>query len=172
MLTVSARPAKSGEGIAFDLCQAQGRAIVAVGEHVEHVAIEDETGPIRFDVVRGSMLSGPVQLTVSLSCNPDLRFKLDTLARLTRLGGMAGAARWRAGSDKRLSRLVEALRVGDALREGASLREIASVLLGAERVRCDWPGAGDSIKSWVRRRVALARRLRSAGPAAILQHRI
>ena len=68
-------------------------------------------------------------------------------------------------TDRRLPRLIEALRVLDALRDGASLRAIGAALFGAEQ---KWPGAGDHLKSYVRRRVVLARRMAQAGPVGIL----
>ncbi|MEO1168733.1 MAG: DUF2285 domain-containing protein [Pseudomonadota bacterium] len=127
---------------------------------------------LRMDVVRGDALAGPVRLAFHLRDDDALTFKIDSLSQWMRLSGKVGGARWRLRSDRRLTRLVEALRVGDAIADGATLREIAAVLRADKAGMLDWPGAGDSIKSWVRRRVDLAWRLRVAGPSAVLHHSV
>lgn len=172
MVAVTAVPTSLGDYSRFDCRAFEPNVIAACGNGVEHIAIASPFGPLRLDVAGGSLLDGPVRLHVRLALSADLPFQLDTLSKLMRLTGITGGARWRAPPDRRLARLVEALRVGDALSDGGSLRDIACVMLGRERVQQEWPGAGDSMKSWVRRRATLARRLHASGPRAVLHRMI
>lgn len=148
------------------------RLIVSYGDCVQHIAIAVGKSWLRLDVVEGDALHGSIRFVFHFRDYEPLAPKIDGLAVWMRLCGATGASRWRPPSDRRLVRLIEALRVGDAIAEGASLREIAVVLRSSESVASDWPGAGDSVKSWIRRRVDLAKRLRAAGPAAVLHRSI
>ncbi|WP_150290012.1 DNA -binding domain-containing protein [Sphingobium estronivorans] len=94
--------------------------------------------------------------------------QLDALHVLLRLYGIPDPTRRTPQPDRRMPRLVEALRVLDALACGASLTAIGAVLVGADRIARDWPGDGEHLKSWVRRRVMLARRLQRAGPRGVM----
>lgn len=170
MLSVSAEPDREGGSDVREL--SARRLIVACGSQVQHIAIDAGQSWLRMDVVTGDALVGLVRPVLHLRDDDALAFKIESLSRWMRLTGAVGAARWRPRSDRRLARLVEALRVGDALADGASLREIAAVLRAYGSRAFEWPGAGDSIKSWVRRRVDLARRLRAAGPSAVLHHSV
>lgn len=168
MLTVSARSA--GDGF-FDLSATTFLAAVDRRGH-EHVTVRTPGGELRLDVVSGTVLSGPVTLRVHLKCSGTAPPRLATLDRLLRFIGIRDGGRRPPRADPRLARLVQALRVADALADGASLSRIAMSLLGAQQAANDWPGDGESIKSSVRRRVALARRLTAEGPAGVMQDRI
>jgi hypothetical protein len=61
--------------------------------------------------------------------------------------------------DPRMPRMLAVLRVDDALAAGASQREIATALFGEARVRDDWAGRSDALRSRVRRLVREARAL-------------
>lgn len=145
---------------------------VVIGYGIEHASLQTSDGLIRLDVVEGTLLGGPVALSASLEFGRNASIQCGSLARLMRHLGLTGAGYWRVPRDYRLPRLVEALRVSDAVAEGASLREIALALRGERYGFVEWPGQGDSTKSWVRRRVALARRLRSAGPTGVFKRAI
>ncbi len=168
VLTVSACAA--GDGF-FDLTGTSYVAAVDRRGH-EHIAALGRTGLLRLDVVAGTVLAGAVALRVHLDCTTAIVPKLSALDRLLRFLGIHDPGRRPTRPDPRLARLVEALRVADALTDGASLSRIAAVLLGTQRAADAWPGDGDDIKSSVRRRVALARRLTSGGPTGVLQRKI
>ena len=149
-----------------------GKITIVNGAGIEHLLLSTASGPLRLDIVEGTVRDGPVDLTLTLNVDLSIIRQCDSIPNLLRHFDIAGAGRWRTIEDRRLPRLVEALRVGDALDDGASLREIAAALKCTGQTYRDWPGPGESTKSWVRRRVALARRLRRRGPAAVLQFSI
>jgi hypothetical protein len=134
--------------------------------------IVTRNGTLRLDVVSGTVLAGPVALRVHLDCSNAIVPRLPALDRLLRFLGIRDAGRRPPRVDPRLARLVEALRVADALADGASLSKISAALHGARHVVHDWPGEGEDIKSAVRRRVALARRLTAAGPTGVMHHEV
>jgi hypothetical protein len=168
VLTVSACAAGDGS---FDL---SGRScLVAIDARgVEHVAVRAPHGVLRLDVISGSVLDGPVALRVHLDVAGTISPRLSGLDRLLRLLGIRDPGRRPPPADPRLARLIEALRVADALADGASLSRIAAALHGAQRVASTWPGDGEDIKSAVRRRVALARRLTARGPDGVMHHEV
>ncbi|WP_255587066.1 DNA -binding domain-containing protein [Hephaestia mangrovi] len=168
VLTVSACAA--GDGF-FDLSR-QPHSVAVDRRGHEHVVIRTPGSTLRLDVISGTVLAGPVTLRVHLDCTTMIPSRLSGLDRLLRLIGIRDPGRRPPRSDPRLARLVEALRVADALADGASLPRIAASLRGAQSASADWPGAGESIKSSARRKVALARQLTAKGPAAIMNGKV
>jgi hypothetical protein len=171
VLTVRAEPDNGLNADLFDLAGFGPRAAVALGAGVEHVVIADRGWRLRFDVIAGTVRAGPVQLHHQLVGAATLGPKIAALRQLVAFCRTGHAAPWRARPDPRLPRLIQTLRVIDALADGAGLQEIALGLFG-DRAADDWPGAGESVKSRVRRLVALARALQAAGPRAILLREI
>jgi hypothetical protein len=170
VLVARALPTDGSNPDRFDLAAVGPRVAVAKGSGGEHVVIADRDVRLRLDIVSGTVLAGPVLLDHQLIGAAALTPKLRALEQLVALCRTSHAARWREPPDPRLPRLVAALRVIDALAEDASLREIA---IGLRLNRAgDWPGTGESVKSHVRRLVALARALRKAGPCAVLRRTI
>lgn len=168
MLTVSACAA--GDGF-FDL-SGQAYSVAVDRRAHEHVVVETPSGTLRLDVVSGTVLAGPVTLRVHLECTSTIPSRLSGLDRLLRIVGIRDPGRRPPRADPRLARLVEALRVADALADGASLSRIAASLRGGKSAIRDWPGDSDSLKSSIRRKVALARRLTAEGPAAIMNGKV
>lgn len=142
-------------------------------DQIERALVELDDGPLRLDIIAGTLKAGPVDLTVHLDASHLHCRREVALWRLFRACGHAFPRQRRSvGRDRRLPRLVEALRVADALAAGASLREIALGLDCPTKGAIDWPGDGEHVKSAIRRKVDLAHRLITAGPAAILNDRI
>jgi len=129
------------------------------------VAIAIAGRHLRLDVTEGTLFDGPILPHFHLSGMAELSPKLDALHALLRLAGSVGPAHAPIAPDRRLERLVQALRVRDALADGASLREIGKVI---QPVCDDWPGDGEYVKSRARRLVALARKLERLGPKGVL----
>lgn len=167
VLIVRAEPHKGSSADLFDLAAFRPRAAVALGASVEHVVITDRGWRLRLDVIAGTVRDGPVQLHHQLVGAAKLEPKIAALRQLVAFCRTVRAAPWRARADPRLPRLIQALRVIDARADGAGLQDIAMGLFG-DRAADDWPGPGESVKSRVRRLVALARLLQAAGPRAIL----
>lgn len=168
VLMVVAEPAGSGAG-AFDLAAFADAAAVRAGDQ-EHVFIRGAGGSLRLDVVAGTVLDGPVLLAHRLTGLDDLDARMRALRQLSLLCQFGAHAPWAMPDDPRLDRLVRALRILDARSAGASLRDVA-VGLDARNAD-DWPGEGESTKSWVRRLVALSDALWRAGPLGVLSHAI
>ncbi|KQX19146.1 MULTISPECIES: DNA -binding domain-containing protein [unclassified Sphingomonas] len=140
-------------------------ATVAVMGDCQHVRLDGTGDSIRLDIIGGSALDGPVQLSPEIVLERDVDAQLSAVCRLR---AMLTGGTLPAPTDKRLPRLILALRALDARAENASTRTIAVELLGTD----DWPGDGDWMKSWARRLIALSDRLLCAGPAGILQRAV
>lgn len=171
VIRATANPPHHADGV--DLCTLGERRWIATdNDGREHLAIVQGGRHLRIDVISGTIRQGPVLLEFHLDGVSDLRWKLDALHLLLRLCGLTDPG-WRGlFPDRRLPRLAEALRVLDALEDGASMTMIAAALLEHRQDALEWPGDGDSIKSWVRRRISLARALREAGPRGVLANLI
>jgi hypothetical protein len=168
VLTVAARPAQ-GDERGFDLDGFGARAAIVPTPNGEHAVIRGARGCVRLDAVAGSLQNGPVRLFHRLTAKAELDSKLPALRQLAAFCEIGAAAPWIIPDDPLLDRLTLALRVLDARAEGASLRDIGMELAGRA---ADWPGDGESTKSWIRRLVALSDRLRRAGPRGILARAI
>jgi hypothetical protein len=128
----------------------------------EHVRLHLPDGDLRLDMVDGSLLDEMVSLQPLIDVDREIDEQLISVRRVA--GYVRGSLK--ISHDQRLLRLVEALRVSDAVATGASLRDIG---LGGFPGQ-DWPGDGEHLKSRVRRRIELARKMKRAGPRAILRH--
>lgn len=171
VLTVRAERDDGSTADLFDLAAFDHRAAVALGADVEHVVITDRGWRLRLDVIAGTVRDGPVLLHHQLAGAATLEPRIAALRQLVAFCRTGHAAPWRARPDPRLSRLIQGLRVIDALADGAGLQDVAAGLL-EDRTAGDWPGPGESVKSRVRRLVALARTLEAVGPRAILMRAI
>lgn len=166
VLRFAARPCRGTNG--FDLRRFADLATVAVDpQGREHLLLANAAVSLRVDVVQGTLLSGPVMPRYRLAGITGLGSQLRTLRLFLRLcasGHLPGASTM----DASRVRIAQALLVHDARMRGASLREVGVLLFGEDRVRREWPGEGDSMKSAVRRLVALAGRL-AADPWSLLR---
>ncbi|PHR19465.1 MAG: hypothetical protein COA41_07245 [Sphingopyxis sp.] len=144
---------------------------VARDTNTEYVAISDGSVSLRLDVISGSVCHGPMMIEHRLVGISALAPKIPALQNFISLCRTGKMARWREPGDPRLARLISTLRVLDALRDGASQRDIGTVLIGGGD-EIDWPGPGDSNRSYVRRLIALARRMEHLGPHGILTRKI
>lgn len=142
-------------GSLFDVEAAEARVVRSVD--IEHVAIERSGRLLRLDVVEGTVLPGPVELTFEVANDSLLTDKLDAIRAFC-------LHPTRRTPHQRLARQLLALHAVDGLGSGASLREIAGDLLGPG----DWPGEGEHRKSHIRRLIAAGERMIREGPRAIL----
>lgn len=165
-LEVGAEASVADDLAAFDLRRVAQWATLAVeADGREHLSLADGPRRVRLDCLSGTLLEGPVVLQFRLEGFGGLGPKLLTLRRLLALWSTGSFAASLFPADKRTSRIVMALRVHDALTSGASLREIGAVLYGEDH---EWPGAGESTKSRVRRLITLARRYSGPGYRLLL----
>jgi hypothetical protein len=134
------------------------------------VVLSDGYRHIRLDIAEGSIgTSSAVLLHYHLSGLASAESKILPLRRLLHLCRRHGFARSLFPPDPRIDRWLTALRVHDGLVAGASQREIAAVLFGAERVKADWTGSSDSLRSRVKRLVRDARSLAQGGYRTLLR---
>jgi hypothetical protein len=148
----------------FDIRQYAERSCIAKGRH-EHLVVVDRGCRLRLDVVSGTLLDGPVRLRHVLTGGSGLEPKIAALHQLCSLCRTGRLSVWHQSPDRRLRRLMLALRAFDARLEGATLRGTAFGLKGAD---VDWPGPGECTKSWVRRLADLGEAMARAGPRSIL----
>lgn len=168
VLTVVARPSFAPTCECFDLARFETCAFVTRDTENEYIAISDGGMSLRLDVTSGSVCGGPVMIEHRLAGISALGPKIPALHQFISLCRSGKMAPWREPKDPRLPRLISALRVLDALHHGASQHDIGSVLIGGDN-EIEWPGPGDSNRSYVRRLVALARRMEQLGPCGVLR---
>jgi hypothetical protein len=138
-------------------------AVIVTAAGREHVTINNGQSCWRFDVMTGSILNGPVHLDVVIDDLVMADRKLTTVQRLIALHNNPASLMRRKRPIKNNLRIVTALRVSDALNSGASYRQIGVSLFGETRVKHQWYGASESMRSQVRRLVVLARNLGDGG---------
>jgi len=162
-----ARPAYGQWG--FDLARFATLATVEAGEPgsgvAEHMLLSDGLRSIRFDLMSGTLLSGPVFLQWRIDGVADVAPQLLTLRRLiafVRLGGFAASLH---GRERRAARWIQMLRVHDARCAGASYRDIVSVLFGVDVSGSRWRSAAGPWRLRAQRLAAGARACLAAGPA-------
>jgi hypothetical protein len=140
------------------------RCFILIDGEREHVYIDLEGDPLRLDVIEGSVLQGPATIEAVVDIGEKLQPQITTLQRVDRLlRGLDTPSL----DDRRLPRLVLALRALDAKIQGASLRTIARDILRTD----DWPGDGECVKSSARRLIGLGQAMARADPTVILSGR-
>jgi hypothetical protein len=166
---LEARPCDKGAN-AFLIGRLGKRASVIVAKSGQQfVAINDGRTCLRFDIVAGSILDGPVSFNLIIDDLAANAAQLQTVQCLIAAHNAPGAPIRPARFSSRNSRIVSALRVYDALVSGASYREIAIAFFGEARVAAEWNSASDSMRSRVRRLVGLTRSLAAGGWRELLR---
>lgn len=135
---------------------------------VEHVLLSDGLHRLRLDVRGGTVTRGPVCLRFVFEGLREIDAPLLTLQRLVAVGRRGVMPLGLFSAERRAQRWIAALRAGDIVRAGGSQREVAETLFGAERVRADWAGSSDYLRSQVRRMLAFGTRMRGGGWRAFL----
>jgi hypothetical protein len=113
--------------------------------------------------------AGPVLLFHDLVGAADLEPAIAALRQFHRLCRTGEFLSESGPTLQQSRRLILALRTYDALAQGASIRDIGSMIHCDERVRADWPGSGDALKSQARRLIALAHHMVSGGYRRLLR---
>jgi hypothetical protein len=164
MPVISASPSAADDRDALDLRAMKPAVLVVRTEDGgQHVVVSDGPRRLRFAVVEGDVLAGPVRCRALLPPRSIGVGSLDGLRLLValrdtgRLPPIAGRTPSKAG------RWLQALRAHDARRQGASQRDIATLLFGEARVREDWNGGSDYMRMRVQRLVRAAEGLVSGG---------
>lgn len=157
VLRARAVPATNNASYAFDASLLAAR--IAIGTSCEHVLLDAVGGPVRLEVIEGTMIAGPVALRFDVICDDRLPHQLAALQRLSRPSPYR--------RHEQLARKLFSLEAFDTHAAGATLRETARLVLGPG----DWPGTGDHRKSQVRRMIAAGARMIEEGPGAVLNGR-
>lgn len=168
VLRVIALPVAAHCGDTFDLRKYRTHITIVRSRSHEHVLLRKRHQIVRFDVQSGTLLDGPVSLNFDLMNAPDFRSALVALQSLRAFCGKDHFPVPRFSSTIGAKRQVIALRVHDAIAHGASIREIGEMLYGKKRIKSEWPGQGDSLKSQCRRLIALSRRMLDGGYKSLL----
>jgi hypothetical protein len=170
VLKVVAEPCEPGDE-AFLFHRVAEAATIVRGSAGEHLLLSDGRRNVRLDILRGSVLAGPVRLRYQLSGMRTVDAHLLVLRRLLSFWRSGRFSRLLHPPEARASRLVLMLRVYDAMQAGATQREIAASLLdrdaGEERWRVKTPG----LRSRVQRLVRAARAAAAGGYTAFLKER-
>lgn len=129
----------------------------------EHWLFSDGCRHIRFDVVSGSLRTGPAQLSYKLSGLASAQPCARTLLRLITLDRTGQLSPTLFPPERRAPRWVLTLRAHDAMMAGASHREIASELFGLGDLS-RWRILAPSYRRRVQRLAKLAREAASIDP--------
>jgi hypothetical protein len=124
----------------------------------EHIVLSDGYRHLRLDVLDGRIADQEtVVLHFAFEGLAEAHYGASSLRRLLSLVANRRFVRSLYPRDPAIVRGIEVLRVHDAMKDGASQREIANALFGHDRVRVEWGGSSDSLRSRVRRLVREAR---------------
>lgn len=160
VVTVDARSTETG----FDLQAIAGFVVILVDHHDrEYLALSDGHHHLRIDVARGTVLAGPVAFKLHCQTPQIAPIAAETLTRASLVWQSNRMPVSRFPKDRRLKRLVTALRVHDAIHDQATYQDIARTLFGDERVEREWNGVSDSLRSTIRRIARQAERLAAGG---------
>lgn len=168
VLAVVAIPANDGDDGAFDLRRWLGMATLLSSPGGEHLLLQSAGSSLRLDVISGTLRDGPVMLFHDLARVELLEPALTALRRFHFLCGTGQLPDKTGQPTQQSRRTILALRTHDALMLGASIRDIGIMVHGDERVRAEWPGSGDALKSQARRLIRLARSMASGGYRKLL----
>lgn len=170
-LRVLAVPAEAGHPDAIDTATLAPWLSIVRDASGEHAVLSDGWHHIRIDIAQGSLAAGgPVELHYDLHGIASAQSKVLPLRRLLDLCRHGRFSHALYPPDRRLDRMIQALRVHDAVAAGASQREIAQVLFGAAADHASGRRS-DSLRSRVRRLVADARVLARGGYRALMTRR-
>lgn len=143
-------------------------AVLRGSEPFEHVVLTDGLRRMRLDVRGGTVTRMPVRLRFIFDGLRSIDAPLLTLRRLVAFDRRGTMPLGLFEKERRGARWISALRADDARRAGASHRDVAQVLYGAKRVREDWPGPSDYLRSQVRRLLRFSERMRGGGWRSLL----
>lgn len=139
----------------------------------EHAVLSDGWHHIRLDIEEGRLAGEKaVLLQYRVQGLASAEAVLLPLRRFLDLCRHRRFARSLFPRDARIDRGIEMLRVHDAIDQGASQREIGAVLFGDERVRRDWGGESDSLRSRVRRLAREAHAMARGGYRQLMRRRL
>lgn len=138
-------------------------AVLRGEDAVEHVLLSDGLHRLRLDVRGGTMTHGPVRLRFAFAGLGAIDAPLLTLRRLVGLDRRHVMPLRLFAAERRAARWTASLRADDVRRAGGSQREVAEALFGVPRVRDDWPGPSDYLRSQIRRLLRLGEKMRSGG---------
>jgi hypothetical protein len=169
VLDVIAVPARGENEHAFDLRRWSRISTLLSSRDREHLLLQGPRQSIRIDVLSGTLDAGPVLLFHDLVGAADLEPAIAALRQFHRLCRTGEFLSESGPTLQQSRRLILALRTYDALAQGASIRDIGSMIHCDERVRADWPGSGDALKSQARRLIALAHHMVSGGYRRLLR---
>jgi len=154
----------SDDPVGFDLAHVGCFSAVLRGsDPLEHVLLTDGLHRVRLDIRGGTLTRGPVLLRFAFEGLRTIRPPLLTLRRLVAFDRMGVMPLRLFAAERRAERWIAALRADDAYRAGGSQRDVAEALYGIGRVRHDWSGHSDYLRSQVRRLLRMGERLRSGG---------
>lgn len=141
----------------FDIRHIQRESHVAIDTaEIEHWRLGDESWSVRLDVLEGTLLGGPSQLSYRLI---GLRQALSRAVGVQRLVALATGhpTSVRTARSQR-ERWIAELRVADALRAGASQQDIGRALFRVALDGGDWRRENEAYRARVQRLVRAARR--------------
>jgi hypothetical protein len=142
---------------AFDLRRFRDSAtIVRSCAGDEQLLLSDGFQQLRFDVVQGSLLAGPVALQFNLSNGPTLSAQLNTMRNWQLFRNDRNFGRI-TKQEKRAPIWVRQLRAYDGAMAGATMREIAQTLFPALATPVALQDRNSAIRSMVRRLLRAAR---------------
>lgn len=162
-IRASAELVKPGDPDGFDVTALPVPATVLQDRLGEELAMHCAEATIRLSLVAGTLLAGPVRLTLHLPGRDKLPARILALRQLEALlrTGRVPKALWTPARSPERAMLV--LQTLNALAARKSTRAIATSLYGEDRASRDWNHESDYLRMKVRRLIARARHLAEGG---------
>ena len=163
ILSAEAEAGEEGDDL-FDLEQVHVPWRLVRGElGQEHLLLTDGCQRVRLDIVRGTIVGGPVLLRHRLAGIASLERPLLLLRGLSMVWRTGGFPQSLFPRERRARRWIALLRTADALAGDASQREIAAALLGAAADNARWRVNAPSLRSAAQRLVRASGAMRAGG---------
>ena len=147
----------------FDIGRLAVMSNLVTGEDREHWLFSDGLRAIRLDLIKGTLVDGPVQLRYRLAGLVEAERQALVLRRFLALWRTGGFCRALHPREARAKRWLLMLRAHDALSAGANQRAIAAELLAETAARPNWRLESPSLRSQVQRLVSGAKRMAAGG---------
>ncbi len=158
----------ANQTVVFDLQTLGEFATVLVDADGEYVCLYNGRSHIPLRLVSGSLLRGAVTLDLVID-DANATAQLQTLLRFRSLRERGRFGAWLHRPEARARQWIRQLRAFDGLSAGANDREIAAELFGRRRAEKEWRDRDGSMRSAVRRLVAIARRNVAGGYRDLLR---
>ncbi|WP_070157819.1 DUF2285 domain-containing protein [Sphingobium phenoxybenzoativorans] len=169
VIRATAIRARSRGADSFDIAQLREHVVHTTdSDGHEQLLVGSTASCLRLDIVDGSLLDGPVNLTCHISDFDAAAPGLRAIRRLHQLQKTLCLPQRPSINPQLWCREIERLQAFDALQSGATQREIGALIFGRAAVDYGWNSHTDRVRSAVKRLLRDARTLAAGGYRTML----